>query len=359
MNAWLNSAALILCIGTSVAAADWPQFLGPQRNGSSPETGLLAQWDAKGPKVVWKVPGGPGHAQVAVVGGRAYTLVERGGDEVVLALDAATGKEIWSKRFGRGSSPSSTPAVAADRLYVQSASGPLYCLETDSGKVIWERNLPKGHRVPYAQGMMVSPILEGNLVLTVVGGAWNRTTGEPVWTNAEKTGGFEFSSPVVVRVGRKSQAVFVTGTQLVAVQPDDGKVLWRYPWTHNEGDAATPVVIDGQIFVSSGGCALLTPAASGEPRVLWKEDRTMDNYWATAVCDGKYLYGISGMHATNPSLNCVELSNGRLVWSRKAFGWANLTLADRHLYILTVKGELVVAAATWKGYEEKGRATVL
>src|SRR5262249_17384346 len=159
--------------------------------------------------------------------------------------------------------------------------------------VIWERNLPKGHRIPHGVGMAVSPVIEGSLVLTVVGGAWNKTTGEPVWTNAEKNKGFEFSSPVVVRLDDKPQAVFVTGSELVSVQPDDGKVLWRFPWDHNEGDAATPLVIGRQLFVSSGGCALLAPTGSGQPKVVWKTAGVMDNYWATAVCDGQHLYGIS------------------------------------------------------------------
>ncbi|OAI38684.1 hypothetical protein AYO40_01635 [Planctomycetaceae bacterium SCGC AG-212-D15] len=269
-----------------------------------------------------------------MVDGRAYTVVERGGDEVVIALDAATGKEIWSKRIGDGRTPSSTPTVHANRLYVQS------------------ENVP-------GAGMAVSPLIEGNLVLTVVGGALNRATGEPLWTTAEKNKGFEFSSPVIVRVGDKSQAVFVTGSELVAVQPDDGKVLWRFPWVYCEGDAATPLVIGRHLFVSSGGCALVAPAVSGDPKVVWKTDGVMDNYWATAVCDGQHLYGISGGHGSKPNLNCVEMTTGKLVWSRKTFGWANLTLADSHLYILTVKGELVVAAATPKAYQEKSRAIVL
>src|SRR5437667_308153 len=112
----LCSLTGLLLLAASALAADWPHWLGPNRNGSSPETGLLTTWPAAGPKVLWKVPGGDGYSSVAVAGGRAVTLVQRGGDELVLALDAATGKELWQARVGPayknqyGNGPRSTPA---------------------------------------------------------------------------------------------------------------------------------------------------------------------------------------------------------------------------------------------------------
>jgi len=369
------SLAILVLAGTTVAAADWPQFLGPNRNGSSPETGLLTEWDASGPKVLWKVPGGKGCSQIIVASGRAYTIVDRDDDERVLALESATGQTAWSHRLGRARDPGSTPAVDGGRLYVQSIHGPLVCLEADSGKVVWQQDLlqlfpPSPRRTWARYGMMRSPLIEGDRVLTAPGrkgagvAAFHKTTGKVLWQSTDDGAGFP--SPVLLSLGAKKQAIFVTGVGVLAVQPADGKELWRFPWA-DDGDAVvpTPLVIGEQVFLSSGplGCVLLAPAVSGPPKVVWEKkgsQAVMDNYWATAVFHDKHLYGISGGAESNsPSLNCVEAATGKLVWSREGFGEANLTLADGHLYILTVKGELVVAPATPNGYREKGRCKIL
>src|SRR5262249_8526088 len=128
-------------------AADWPQWLGPSRTGSSPETTLLTDWPADGPRLLWQAVGGEGYSSVVVAEGRAITLVQRGDDERALAFDAATGKELWKTRCGPGfrneygNGPRSTPAVEGKRLYVQSVNGPLLCLATDTGKVLWQRDI--------------------------------------------------------------------------------------------------------------------------------------------------------------------------------------------------------------------------
>lgn len=375
MKTSVISLAILVFAGTTIVAADWPQFLGPNRNGSSPETGLVTGWDASGPKVLWKVPGGPGCSQIIVAAGRAYVVVDRGKDECVLALESATGKTAWSHRLGITRKPGSTPAFDGGRLYVQSIRGPLVCLDADRGQVVWQNDLlqlfPRNLRTGWSHyGIMVSPLIEGDTVLTAPGRkgagvvAFHKTTGKLIWQSTSDGAGFP--SPVQLRIGGNKQAVFVTGVGVLAVQSDNGKELWRFPW-ENEGDAVvpTPLVIGEQVFLSSGplGCVLLAPKDSGPPTVVWKKQGpspVMDNYWATSVFHDKYLYGISGGAESNsPSLNCVEAATGKLVWSQESFGEANLTLANGHLYILTTNGELVVISATPKGYREKGRTKIL
>src|SRR5262249_11098868 len=140
---------IVLLVAVPAFAADWPQWLGPNHNGSSPETGLLTTWPAQGPKLLWKVPGGEGYSAVAVAGGKAYTLVQRGGNELVLALDAVSGKELWTARCGPafknkfGDGPRSTPAVDGAFVYVTSVNGPVLCLDATSGKEIWKHDLLK------------------------------------------------------------------------------------------------------------------------------------------------------------------------------------------------------------------------
>src|SRR5262249_38597925 len=153
-------------------AADWPQWMGPARDGSSPETGLYTDWSRGQPKLLWKVPGGDGYSSVAVVGQRTYTLVQRDDRELAIALDAATGKELWStplaaaykNKFGNG--PRSTPAVEGKFVYAQSVNGPLVCLEADSGKIVWQHNLLEEFKAQnLSWGLSASPLIEGDLVL--------------------------------------------------------------------------------------------------------------------------------------------------------------------------------------------------
>lgn len=366
-----------LLSGASLAVADWPQFLGPNRNGSSPETGLLTQWSAEGPKVLWKVEGGIGYSGIAVAGGRAYTQIQRGNEELVLALDAAKGTEVWKQKLGPGykntygDGPRSTPTVDGNRLYVQSVNGPLVCLEADNGKVVWQHDLFKEFDAKNIDwGTSASPLIDGELVIVVPGGkaggvaAFHKKDGKLAWKAADDKAGY--ASPIVMTVDGKKQAIFFTAVGLLAVQPGDGKELWRQDWkTAHDVNIATPLIVGNQLFVSSGegvGCAMLTPTASGAPKAVWQDKgpkSVMKNYWATAVLHNGYLYGISGEYEGVANLNCVDAKTGKLAWSKERFGRANLTLADGHLYLITIDGQLVVVPANSKEYQEKGRAKVL
>jgi outer membrane protein assembly factor BamB len=384
----LRHAIVVAVLGVvvlPVPASDWPQFLGPNRNGSSPEIGLLAAWPREGPKLVWRCKGGAGHSQVAVAAGRAYTIVQRGDDEVLLALDAANGKELWSRRLEHAWSPgpSATPVIDGNRVYAQSMRGPLFSLNAADGAIIWQRDLLKEFRVQNTLwGMTVSPMIDGDRLFTACGGkgdrqnrsakvgdvnsgvvALNKSDGKLLWKSTNDELGF--ASPVIWSTAGKKQAVFLTMSGVVAVQPEDGKVRWRFPWTDfpSELFAASPLVVGDRLFLASADdCALIQPAAEGEPKVLWgnKPPERLNTYNTMAVYHDRHLYGTStaGWRGAT-SLNCVELATGKVVWSQKKFGAGSILLADGNLYIQTVKGELIVAPATPIGYQEKGRAKVL
>jgi outer membrane protein assembly factor BamB len=369
----------LLCRGLSVlalaavAGADWPHWMGPNYNGSSPETALLTTWPKGGPKVLWKVKGGDGYSSVAVVGGRAFTLVQRDNQEVVIALAVKNGQEVWARPIGPayknkfGDGPRSTPTVQGGRVYVQSVHGPVLCLDAGKGEVIWQKDLMKqfkGENIDW--GLSASPRLDGDAVLVIPGApgasvaALGTLSGSTTWKSGDDKAAY--ATPVVLEVAGTRQAIFFTATKLWAVDRADGKELWSVPWEIEfKVNICTPLVIGKRLFVSTGekaGCALFEPQAKGPPKVIWEKKgpkSTMLNYWANAVVHGQHLYGLSGEYDKAIDLNCVELATGNLVWSRKKFGKGAITLAAGHLFITTKAGDLVLVEATPIGYLERAR----
>ncbi len=367
----------VVLLSGSALAADWPNWLGPNHNGSSPETGLLTTWPKDGPRVLWKVAGGDGYSSVAVVGNRAFTLVQRGGEELAIALDVKNGNEVWKTLLGPGfknnfgNGPRSTPAVEGNRVYVQSVNGPLVCLEKDTGKIVWQRHLLKEFKaknIPW--GLSASPFIDGDLVLALPGAtgagvaAFHKKTGELAWKTGDDKAAY--ATPVAVTVGGQRQIIFFPATGLLATNAADGKELWRIPWViEYEVNICTPLVIGDWLFVSTGeqaGCVMFQLRPGAPPDVVWEskgKTSVMMNYWANAVLHQGYLYGVSGEYEAKMQLNCVEAATGNLKWSRKDFGKAAVTLADGHLFIVTKAGNLVLVPATPDGYQEKARITLL
>jgi outer membrane protein assembly factor BamB len=369
------SAALLA--PAAAPAAEWPHWLGPNSNGSSPETGLLTRWPDKGPKVLWKVPGGQGYSAVAVAGGRAITMVQRPEGELVLALDPATGKELWKtkiappyrNKFGNG--PRSTPSIEKGLVWVQSVSGPLVCLKADNGEIVWQHDLLKEFKAENIQwGLSASPLIEGDMVIAIPGGkgagvaAFDKKSGKLLWNSTDDKAAY--ASPMAVTVGGKRQIIFFTAPGLFAVEADSGKELWRIPWvTEFDVNICTPLVIGQYLFVASGeqvGSTLFDLKAPGKPKAVWEskgKKGVMTNYWANAVEHDGYLYGLSGEFDKVIDLNCVELKTGKLMWSKKGFGKGAITLAQGHLFIATKAGDLVLVHANPKGYLERSRVRML
>jgi outer membrane protein assembly factor BamB len=371
-------ASLLLVIASAVVhAEDWPRWLGPNADGSSKETGLNLKWGEAGPKKLWEAEGGEGYSTIAVAGGKAITLVQRGGKEFAVALDAKTGSPLWQTPIGPGyknsygNGPRSTPSIDGDLVFVQSVNGNLACLKAKDGTFVWDKNLLTtfgGKNISW--GLSASPIVDGDLVFAIPGGkdtgvaAFEKKTGKLVWKVGDDKAGY--ASPVVTTVGGKKQVVFFTAPGLVAVDPANGKELWRVSWkTEFDCNICTPIAIGEKLFVSSGegvGCAMLHLKADSPPDVLWEsrgKKGVMTNYWANAVVQGKYLYGLSGEFDKRIDLNCVDAETGKLMWSQAGMGKGALLLAQDHLIFTTKKGDLVVAKADPASYQEVSRAAVL
>jgi outer membrane protein assembly factor BamB len=375
-----HTLALLLaaacCTAAPARAADWPHWLGPNFNGSSSETGLLVKWPAEGPRVLWKVPGGKGYSSVVVADGRAITLVQRDNQEWVVALEAATGKQLWAtpiagafkNNFGDG--PRSTPTVEGKFVYAQSVSGPVVCLDAAKGNVVWKTDLFKEFKTKnITWGLSASPLVDGDLVFVLPGdegagvAALNKKDGTVAWKTGDDRAAY--ATPVAVTVDGQRQVIFFTARGLLGVTAKDGKELWRIRWkTDFDVNICTPLVVGNRMFVASGehvGCAVYELTGK-EPKLVWQskgKKSVLMTYWANAVHQDGYLYGLSGEFNGRIDLNCVDFKTGNRVWSKEDFGKGAMTLAQGHLFMSTKAGDVVLVQADPKGYQEKARVKML
>jgi outer membrane protein assembly factor BamB len=371
----LSLAALCLGCG-ALAASDWPQFLGPNRDGISTETGLLPSWPKNGPPVLWQKEVGEGYSGPVIAGGKLILFHRVGDNDIIACLDAATGKERWKfayptsyqDQLGKGDGPRATPVVAGNRVYTLGAQGKLHCLELDSGKKVWERALLQEYQVPPSYfGVGTTPLVEGNLLLVNVGAkkagvvAFDKDTGKEVWRATDD--GASYSSPVAATLGGKRSAVFFTRQGVVLLDPKTGAVrytkLWRARYNASV-NAATPLVIGDLVFVST--CyetgALLLKVGADKVEEVWSGDEEMSNHYTTCVHHKGFLYGFHGRQEPGAALRCVELKTGKVRWTRPRYGCGSMVLADGQLVIVTERGDLVLAEPTPEAYREKAREHV-
>lgn len=354
---------------------DWPQWRGPNRDGISKETGLLKTWPAAGPAVVWRVQLGEGFSSIALVNGYAYTMFSKGNDEHLVCFDATNGNEKWrfctddKYRNSWGNGPRVTPTVSGGYVYTVSANAKLYALDAKTGARLWQHDLPKefGGYVPDL-GYSNSPLVEGDLILvTGCGGqdqsiiAFNRKDGRLVWSSYHGHPGY--SSPIMISAHNIRQAFFFTGSTIVALAPNDGAFLWKYPWTSNDYEnTATPVFIPAdKLFFSSahpreeGTTVLKIKTADGKLSVapVW-QNNVMQLHFASAVLHGDFLYGTDRY-----ILKCIDARIGGQKWQQRGFGEGSLIFVDGHLLVLGTSGNLALVEATPEAYKEKAAAQIL
>jgi outer membrane protein assembly factor BamB len=315
---------------------------------------------------------------MAVANGRLFTQTKERNQEIVLCLDVSTGKQIWSYRYdcdytahptftGGGApqartGPRATPAVDGDRLYALGATGILLCLDIKTGGRLWQQDLLRlGSRACPTQGYCASPMIAGNRVYVGVGGpsgkslaALDKLDGRVVWQTLDDPLGY--ATPLWAEVGSKPQLIFFTAAAAVGVDPEDGKLLWRYPWqTRYNLHIATPIYADGKVFISSNygtGAAVFRLNGSAQPETIWKS-KSMQNHFSTSILlDGK-LYGFS-----EGRLRCVDFETGNVQWDKDGLGKGSLLAVDGYLIILGENGELVLAKASPERYTELSRCQV-
>lgn len=380
--ATLWSLLVASVMAQSDGASDWPQLLGPKRNGISAETGLLDRIPQDGPKELWRVPGGVGMSGLALRGDRAVTLIQKAKQQWLIALDAKSGKTLWESPLApeyqnpMGNGPRATPTIAGDLVFAFTGEGILSAHRFADGKQLWSHHVVKelgGKEAEY--GMASSPLVVGEQVIVTAGApkgtlvAFEAKSGKQLWTAGSDPAGY--SSPALLNVGGRSQLVAFTGSSALGVDPAKGTVLWRYPFqTNYECNIATPLEIKGQLFLSAGenhGSVLLDLKPDGDKftlREVWDSfgpKSVLRNEWQTSMLLDGHLYGMDNVGGAGPitHLTCIDAATGDRKWQQARFGKGNLIAADGKLWITTMTGELVLVRATPERYEELGRATIL
>jgi len=349
---------------------DWPRFLGPTGFGVSTETGLLKKWPKNGPPLIWEKKVGSGYSAPSVRGDRLVLHHRVGDNEVVECLRADTGKHLWDYKYsstfvdpyGYSNGPRCSPLLTEDRCYTFGAEGKLLCLELKTGKKIWRRDCyadfdlkdEDSGKPNWFFGIGCTPILEGDLLIALVGGqpnagvvAFNAKTGKTVWKAVGKstwdgvatgwpgeekytwTGKEQvvsYSSPIAATIHGTRHVLCLTRHGLVSLNPKDGSTRFKY-WFRSRAyesvNAARPLVIGDKIFLSAAyrqGSVLLQVGKDGKSyKVLWRNRRNLLTHWSTAIHVDGSIYGFSGRHEKEGSFRCLDLKTGRVQWQTNGF----------------------------------------
>jgi outer membrane protein assembly factor BamB len=347
----------------------WPDYRGAQRDGVYRQGPILTSWPSSGLQQIYKQPIGGGYASFVIADGRAYTIEQRREKEFVVAYDFATGREVWTHSYPAlfeesmgGPGPRATPTYHEGLIYSLGATGEMRVLDAATGAVKWSKNiLTENGARNVMWGMCGAPLIVDEMVIVQPGGpggksivAYDKKSGKRVWSVLDDQAGYV--SAMLVTLGGKRQVITITAKRAVGLKPEDGTLLWEYPWvTEYDVNSAQPVLVDAnRLIVSSGyghGAALveLTAKAGGEgftAKTVW-ENKRMKNRFSSSVLHDGYLYGFD-----ESILACLRVSDGNQMWKGGRYGYGQLLLAEEHLVVLSESGEVALLKASPDAYTE-------
>ena len=348
----------------------WTGFRGPLRDGHYLERPILTTWPAALP-AVWKQLVGGGHASFAIANGRAFTIEQRGGEEVVAAYDVRSGRELWAhgwtgafREAMGGDGPRATPTWHDAVVYALGAEGELRALREADGSSLWRVNILQDAGASNLEwGMAASPLVVDDLVIVAPGGrsgrsvlAYDRRTGRQVWAALDDKA--SYAAPQLATIHGVRQVLIFSSSRLVSIRPEDGSVLWDFEWRGGGGagiNVAQPIVLGDRVFISTGygvGSAMLQVERTGDRfsvRELWRSNR-MKNQFTSSVHHDGFIYGLD-----EGILACIDVATGERRWKAGRYGDGQVVLASGHLVIVSDSGELALVQATPGGHVEKAR----
>lgn len=359
---------VLLAVGVSGSrAAEWPQFRGPDRNGTSPETGLLTQWPAEGLTHVWVAEGlGEGYASAVIAGDKIFTTGMLGDDKQghLHSFDLA-GKKLWSTPYGpewEKTYPGSryTPTIDGGRAYLISGHGLVCAFDTGSGALVWQRDVAKdfGGAAP-AMGFAESLLIDGERLIVTPGGpdasvvALSKANGETLWTSKGLSDQSAYCSPILIERGGTRLIVTLVTTTLAGLDPETGAVIWRIPFDENEelqNHAVAPVYSDGLLYATSGhrkGGVMYELSADGKSITQRWADETLNNHHGGVIFQDGHLYGST----MNGRWVCLSAADGAVKWEERGVGKGSVTVAEGLSYCYSEKGTLGLVRMTPEAHQ--------
>ncbi len=393
----LVSGCLWLVISLPVGAVDWPQWMGPGRDNVWQETGLIEKFPEGGPPIVWQTKVAGGYAGPAVASGKVlvadyvtaddvkvanFEREESTGTERVLCLDESTGEVLWKHEYSvkytisYPAGPRCTPTVHEGKVYTLGAEGHLFCLDTESGDVLWSKNFPEDYGAKTSLwGYAGSPLVDGNKLICVVGGAgshvvaFDLATGEEIWKNisASDQG---YSPPTIIEAAGVRQLILLRPDAFTSVDPETGKEYWSVPYAATSGSIIMSPVVMGD-YLYGGGYnkqSLLVKLTADPPgaEVVWgnKSKHGVSPVNVQPIVIGETMYGVDG----SGEMMAVSLPSGERIWKStepisggrpQSSGTAFLVRQDDRFWLFNELGELIIARLTPEGYEEIDRTKLL
>lgn len=378
-------AAAALSVGVVLLLADphasgngaWPQWGGPSRN-FAVQADIAPSWPAGGPRQVWRRPLGDGFSSIVGDGTTLYTMYRDGADDVVVALEAATGKTAWETRYAApfeetcsqrlGAAPRAAPLIAGERLITVSAGGLMSSFDRRTGVKQWSLPLVTDARESKPCGYSTSPVLFRDTVITMAGGkgrgmvAIEVASGREVWASQDFSNGY--SSPLLIDLDGRPEVIAFTAGEVSGLDPTTGALEWTVPHPAEYGvNVAMPLWgNDGVLFVSSayngGSRALKLSRKDGrvQAEARWANKRVRIHF-GNAVRLGNRVYASNGDFGTAP-LAAVDVATGEMVWRDRTVPRASLLAVGNQLLALGEDGLLVLATPGADGLTIDGRTQV-
>jgi outer membrane protein assembly factor BamB len=357
----------------AVTAVEWPGFRGAGREGIIRGTRIDTDWSAAPPVQMWRRPIGPGWSSFAVRGDLLYTQEQRGEDEIVACYKVSTGEPVWRHRdpvrfweSNAGAGPRGTPTVSNGRVYAFGATGILNALDAGTGKELWSRNAASdtGIKVP-DWGFASSPLVIDDIVVIAVSGqlvAYDARMGHQRWMGP--TGGAGYSSPHLVTIDGVPQILLLRGSRTISVAPADGKLLWEHTWQPGVGIVQPALAPNGDVLITvgdvMGGVGMRRVAASKGPAGWSVEERWTSRglkpYFNDFVVHKGHAYGFDGA-----ILACIDLEDGTRRWKGGRYGNGQLVLLSDQdvLLVVSEEGELALVQAAPDQFTELARFPAL
>jgi outer membrane protein assembly factor BamB len=407
---WTFTLFLGLALASSGARADdWPQWLGPKRDGVWREEGILAKFPPGGPKVRWRAPISEGYSGPSVAGGKVYITdrvrnkgvgnpkdpfekkVRVAGVERVLCLNEADGAVVWKHeypceyRISYPAGPRTSPVVAGGKVYTLGAMGHLFCFDANSGKIHWSKELLKDYDMSIPQwGFAAHPLIDGDRLICLVGGqgsvavAFDKDTGKELWKalSASEPG---YCPPMIYEIGGKRQLIIWHPNSVNALDPETGAVHWTQRYGAKKFIKAgltipTPRLDRDKLFFTAfyDGPLMLQVGSDQKPRILWqgtgtgeRENQTdgLHSIIPTPVIKDGYIYGV----CSYGELRCLDEATGKRIWAtheattKESVRWGNAFIVEQgdRFILFNEQGDLIIAKLTPKGYQEIDRANIL